>query len=360
MKGTIEKFLISLLLMIFSNFMFAQTQFVYQGKILDNQTKEPIPFAHIFFNNTSHGTQANELGEFSLAKINPGQYQVHVSSIGYENKIYALKLEESTKNLLIYLTESTNNLLEVKVSAGKDVNWERSMKIFERELLGRGYSRKEIHISNREVVEFENNGDLKRNFKAKAKDALLIENNILGYIYRGFLTEFEITKKQTRYTLSGYFEHMEPKDFKELVRWIRKRRYAYEGSLRHFLHAFIVNKLEEEGFSTTINVGGKNVAFNPLQYIKITPDSTIYQINFPGLITCYYRNTKFSSILKPQSTIYCTKSGLLLNPLSIEANGKMADFRMADELPTDYNYQSTFQKEKSIEEQLYYLKGKIK
>ncbi|MEY2793394.1 MAG: hypothetical protein RJA76_1386 [Bacteroidota bacterium] len=353
------KWIIILVIFSISTICNAQTKFSYRGKIVDQTTNEPIPFAHIFFNNTSYGTQANEEGEFQLVKINPGQYQVHVSSVGYENKIYGVKLEESQTNLVIFLQESSNNLLEVKVSAGKDVNWERSMKIFERELLGRGYSKKEIAIRNREIIEFENNGNLKRNFKAKAKEPLMIENNVLGYIYKGFLTEFEITNKQTRYTLSGYFEPMSPHDFKELVRWIRKRRFAYEGSLRHFLSAFIANQLEEQGFYTTINVAGKNVPINPNQYIKPTIDSAVVLLDFPGLINCYYRNSKINSVLKPQSTVYCMKSGLLLNPLSIETNGKMADFRMAEELPTDYVYQGSFQKEKSIEEKLYYLNGKI-
>lgn len=354
------KFLYLFCYWMMTNVLFAQNRFVYQGKILDSKTKEAIPFAHIFFNNTSYGTQANENGEFSLTKIYPGQYQVHVSSVGYENKVYALKIEENYTNLVLYLTESANSLLEVKVSAGRDVNWERSMKIFERELLGRGYSRKDIHIRNREVIEFENNGNLKKNFKAKANEPLLIENNVLGYFYKGFLTEFELSNKQTRYSLSGYFEPMDPQDFKELVKWIRKRRTAYEGSLRHFLKAFITNTLDEQGFYTSINVGGKNAAVNPLQYVHPTTDSSIVLLDLPGIVNCYYRNAKWGSVLKPQATIYCTRSGLLLNPLSIESNGKMADLRMAEELPTDYVYLSTFKQEKSIEEQLYYLKGKIK
>lgn len=359
LKYTLSRRFLIIGFMLVSLGTWAQERYIYMGKIMDSKTKEAIPFAHIFFNNTSYGTQASESGEFSISKIYPGQYQVHVSSIGYENKIYSLKIEENHTNLQLFLNESSNDLIEVKVSAEKDVNWERSMKIFERELLGRGYSKKEINIRNREIVEFENNGNLKRNFKAKAKDALLIENNVLGYLYKGFLTEFEITNKQTRYTLSGYFEPMEPKDLKELVRWIRKRRFAYEGSLRHFLKAFVANNLEEQGFYATINISGKNVGFNPIQFIHSTTDTSIVMLDFPGLINCYYRNSKLSSILKPQSIIYCTKSGLLLNPLSMETNGKMADFRMAEELPTDYIYQTTFQKEKSIEEKLFYLQGKI-
>ncbi len=141
--------------------------------------------------------------------------------------------------------------MEVKVSTGKYVNWERSMKIFEKELLGWGYTRKEIHFLNREVVEFENNGSLRRSFKAKAKEALLNENKFLGYTYKGFLTEFEINNRQTRYSLSGYFEHMVPSDFKEMERWIRKWRYAYKGSQYSYYwfprtHQLLLTKLQNE------------------------------------------------------------------------------------------------------------------
>ena len=268
-------------------------------------------------------------------------------------------MEENQRNLTIYLTENSNDLAAVKVTAGRDTDWERTMKIFERELIGSGYSKKEVHIVNREVVEFANNSNLKKNFTAKAKQALTIENRHLGYNYIGFLTNFEKTNTQTKYTLSGYFEPIQPKDFKEMVQWIRRRRSAYEGSLRHFLKSFIDNRMEEEGFFASINVGGKNVPFYPQQYLRTTPDSLVLIIDFPGLINCYYRSPRLSAILKPQSTIYCNKEGLLFNPLSLETNGKMSEMRMADELPTDYMYLSSFKKEKTIEEELFYLKGKI-
>jgi len=37
------------------------------GSVMDRDTKQPIPFANIYFNNTSHGTSADGDGYFTLS-----------------------------------------------------------------------------------------------------------------------------------------------------------------------------------------------------------------------------------------------------------------------------------------------------
>ncbi len=68
MKTIVRLFLFLFVQLIFSTILFGQSSLVYQGKIVDAQTKEPIPFVHLFFNNTSYGTQANEEENFEFQK----------------------------------------------------------------------------------------------------------------------------------------------------------------------------------------------------------------------------------------------------------------------------------------------------
>ena len=51
----------------------ANAQFVLQGKIVDSESGDAIPFVNIQIVNTGYGTAGNDLGEF-LFKIDPGHF----------------------------------------------------------------------------------------------------------------------------------------------------------------------------------------------------------------------------------------------------------------------------------------------
>ena len=58
-----------------SSFLFLQAfaqQTVITGKVIDQTTGEGIPFASVFFKNTTVGTSTNFEGKFVLNKENPG------------------------------------------------------------------------------------------------------------------------------------------------------------------------------------------------------------------------------------------------------------------------------------------------
>ncbi len=59
---------------------------VVQGRVLADDTMQPLPFAHIVIDST--GTTSNLYGEFKL-KINPTD-TLHFSYIGYKKKTYTL------------------------------------------------------------------------------------------------------------------------------------------------------------------------------------------------------------------------------------------------------------------------------
>lgn len=75
--------LISILSLIAAS-VFAQqdSTFIVKGKLLDAETKEPVPLATVLIVNKQTGTSGNNLGEFKLP-LNIGD-EIKFTSIGYE------------------------------------------------------------------------------------------------------------------------------------------------------------------------------------------------------------------------------------------------------------------------------------
>lgn len=97
-------------------FVMAQNE-IYQGTVVDNISKETIPFATIaVYNNDTlvNGVTTNELGEFRL-KIEEVFTHFEVSFIGYENTIVKRSEIESSKSIDIILDPSITALNEVVV-----------------------------------------------------------------------------------------------------------------------------------------------------------------------------------------------------------------------------------------------------
>lgn len=76
-------FLISILSLVAAS-VFAQqdSTFIVKGKLLDAETKEPVPLATVLIVNKQTGTSGNNLGEFELP-VNIGD-EIKFTSIGYE------------------------------------------------------------------------------------------------------------------------------------------------------------------------------------------------------------------------------------------------------------------------------------
>src|SRR5882672_7615516 len=65
----------------FSGLAQAQTSGI-RGKVIDQETKEGLPFASVYINLTTMGTYTDDKGEFVLP-LAPGPYELVVSFVGY-------------------------------------------------------------------------------------------------------------------------------------------------------------------------------------------------------------------------------------------------------------------------------------
>jgi len=68
---------------------FAQTSSIH-GIVSDSLTGERIPYANVMLVGLNRGTAANAEGFFLIPNLNPGTYELSVSSVGYRKKVETL------------------------------------------------------------------------------------------------------------------------------------------------------------------------------------------------------------------------------------------------------------------------------
>lgn len=109
--------ILTLLFSVFSLFSFAQLTKI-MGVVKDAETNQPIPFANVYFKNTTIGVSAGFEGEFSMEVDTPGDTLV-ASSLGYTDDYVSIK-KGSFQNVEFLLQASKFNLNEVEIFAESD------------------------------------------------------------------------------------------------------------------------------------------------------------------------------------------------------------------------------------------------
>jgi CubicO group peptidase (beta-lactamase class C family) len=97
------------------------SQIVIEGKVLEQKSRKPIPFANIGVFKSNVGTLSNMDGSFSL-RI-PGDLKndsVSFSSIGFEKKSYAVTELQESSSTIVYLKEKPTVLKEITVRQKKE------------------------------------------------------------------------------------------------------------------------------------------------------------------------------------------------------------------------------------------------
>ena len=341
-------------------FVFAQQKYQLIGSVVE-KGNTAIPGASVFIEGTTMGTQTDANGHFSLKNIPAGRHRLVASMVGYVPKMVLIDFPGKTSELTFSLEEDNKTLAEVRVVGSQDKIWEKQFRAFEKGFLGESYSKKEVYITNREVVDFTENEEA---FTAKATQPLQIVNKTLGYKITYFMDNFEKTNSLTAYKGLASFEKLVPEDARQERRWQRNRVEAYEGSMKHFLKALVENRLEEEGFNAYLlkpeylNNLRRGLFFdrNNERHLAFKAPDLLGATSPEGLTTLEWRipmeivfNRKRVArpifmdapypytILIPKGLIQVTNAGDLMNPYSIEMRGEMGKIGMADLLPLDFD-----------------------
>lgn len=92
-----------------------------RGAVFDKKTAEPVIFAAVYLENTNKGTTTDVDGFFNIAEINPGNYDLLITYLGYDTiRMNVTLAAGEIKNQRFYLEESSGIVLgEVNVSADR-------------------------------------------------------------------------------------------------------------------------------------------------------------------------------------------------------------------------------------------------
>ena len=376
----------SSLVLLLTASLFSQTRI--DGRILDKSTSEPLVGVNVFFSKTTWGATTDDNGFYTLTNIPAGQYELVVSMIGYEVEREQMIIKTDERFTLNFRLQSRAILMsEVNVTAKTDRVWKKNYDRFRRSFLGTSKNGESCLILNEFVLTFDENGQY---FRAKASQPIRIENPELGYRITYILDDFEIDGTEVRFAGDHYYESMISKSKRQLKKWEKNRKKAYNGSLRHLLKTltdrfdlrFTINNgmiiqndnwnsiagrkkdpLVREGFSISMNkkdLFGTSLIieeeYKPLRSDTLVfPGATYEQplLSFEGRMMVVYMKEspelaymmendspssykQTSYLLLRADSVYYDRDGRFFEPYMIEQQGYSSWERIGDQLPFNY------------------------
>jgi len=87
------------------------------GKVSISNSSETIVGAHVWLKSTQHITTTNRLGKFNLANVEPGEYQIIVSSIGFITLEQTIKVDQASIELNFDMKENLLNLPQIVIES---------------------------------------------------------------------------------------------------------------------------------------------------------------------------------------------------------------------------------------------------
>jgi len=349
-------------------------QYTISGRILNKADKSPVASASVFLNNTLVGVRAADNGSFSLSNVKSGQYDLVISSVGYETGHTTIMVSADLSLPDIYLAPKAIALREVKVIP--DAEKTRLYQMFKRLFLGSSPYSEQCKIVNPDVIDIDYDKPA-HILSATSSDFIEIENTALGYRIKYLLTSFSNDEKERMLYFEGsaLFEELPGTKHQQRV-WKNNRLNAYKGSSMHFLRSLISNDIYPEGFKVLKLVRKINPDYNssgkkytetlytapliPADMVKRTDATGLFALSFNDCLYVMYsaqlNATPVAQMIKDGQTVpdylngYITTTlifekhyavfdanGVFIDPSSVIFEGKWGETRMAELLPVDYN-----------------------
>ncbi|RYY38576.1 MAG: carboxypeptidase-like regulatory domain-containing protein [Chitinophagaceae bacterium] len=342
-------------------FSFAlSAQGLLSGSVTDAESKQPLPGASVFAQNTTVGTVSKPDGTYSL-QLGKGGYELVISFTGYEAQRVNVE-GNADRTLDIALKKEDKSLTEVVIQSNNEVadGWEKYGSFFLDHFIGRTANAKDTKLENPTALKF---FYYKRTDKLKvfASEPLRITNNALGYTLQYALDSFVHYYKSGLNSYRGncLFLPLEG-DAAQQATWAKARQKTYAGSRLHFIRAYYDSTLKEEGFTVDLLSETSNTKFdrltNPydsayyfsddstgnvelwfprtvsISYVKARPEpSYLEQMNLPKNVPnqMSYVDLRDAILVKP--------NGFFTEQRSWVSQGYWSWKNLADLLPYDYN-----------------------
>ncbi|MBL4938880.1 MAG: DUF3179 domain-containing protein [Lutibacter sp.] len=348
-----------------------------QFHLIDGATEKSISDAHIFINNSSHGT-ISDINGYCELNVSAQETQVLIiRHVLYETLFISPEHFHSlVKGDTLEMQSKTVNLSEILLTSKKGNKWKKKFRRFRKTLLGDGIAAANCKILNPEVLRFEEkNGTL----WVKAIDFLHIENDYLGYTIRFWLEELSIgVDGSTYYKGNGQYINKAATDDSQ---YIKRRKKIYTHSLPRFLRSLLEspNKvaLKNLGYELSFDkyeTGAFKTILIPTELSAlIHPDTTMrnYRLYFSEFLTIKHNGltvspdnevqvnvsvaeqqqfgasrtqsigtkvqNQVSRLYKIAPYLLFDKRGNIINKSAVREYGYWADQRLASTLPIDYN-----------------------
>ncbi|MBW4891902.1 carboxypeptidase regulatory-like domain-containing protein [Mucilaginibacter sp. HMF5004] len=236
------------------------------GKVTDGSTGKTIAFASVFLSNATKSAPTNANGEFTLTGIQPGQYDVVVSYVGYKTYSQKVLVSQAQIKLDIKLNVQTINLKSVSIKP-KKTDRVGDLKRFTDAFIGTSDNARKCTIVNPEIIDIDYDTDT-RTLEASTTEMLKIENRALGYRLNILLTNLKVnyTTSAVNYNGKLFFEELKGEP-DEVKLWKANRMKTYTGSLRHFYRSLYQNATTENGFEIHHAASHINTAKKPEELI---------------------------------------------------------------------------------------------
>lgn len=316
------------------------------GTVLEQGTGNPLQGVNIYLANTSYGAATDLYGRYELPNVLPGKYTMVISHLGYKRKMREVTVHNHSDMEVIDLTlkQVRLQMSEITVNAKISKEWKSRLSDFKREFIGKTAYAEKTAILNPEVLRFQY--DKKTKFlKTYAVDDLILENQALGYRINLVLIYFQwnLRSGSGQYRTLPHFQELTPKNRRQERRWKQNRKYAFVGSMRHFMSELYENGPRHTSFAI------QNARFQKLnneerQLIQIALENREAEHGAPLKVFKLKRKAEIeyhgegTSMLIPfESTyLYVDAFGKMANPNAFQIAGVWAKNRMADTLPFDY------------------------
>lgn len=240
-----EVAIISILILLTTSSL---AQYSVHGQVYDAQTSKPLPGATVFVSNTTKGTYTDAEGNFRIDGLNDIHYNLVVSFLGYEPGVFDI-VPGSSMNYQIKLKPTTKVLSEVVVKAKKisRAQWKAYLQEFETHFVGVSDNARKCSLENKDVLDLDKENAV---LKASSDNAIILQNDGLGYKVKIFLQRFEFNSAKGSVYFEGLmvFEPLSSERRRVQKEWAKNRLRAYYGSKMHFGRALYDQRLNEEGF----------------------------------------------------------------------------------------------------------------
>ena len=358
------KIVLGLFLFVCGSDCFAQK--IFKGTVSDVETGEAIPYASVFFTNTTFGVSADENGKFSLS-IPDGNYEVIIRKLGYSGIVFSLLNEEfKPQGYKFLLSEVEEELDLVEVKRTRDPAWYKNLEDFKVFFLGTSINGLRCDFLNETVLRLDDQSEA-GTLKVSATDILQINNPNLGYRIDYLLQEFRYEAKDGYVFYSGYPLFIPDSTLsRSAQRKVEKQREkAYRGSLQHFVRSVYEGSDEQEGFvirklyrtadpthpgkyinqlnSNPISsqelikkdsVGRVFLSFS--DFLHVTYTKELESPEFKGSMGAGDVGNQVSTIYLQTDSLEIYSNGSYADPFGMLVEGYIAWERIGDLLPIDY------------------------